>query len=573
MTSSRAVPLLLRCYDAAYQDTASRKTPPAESFMTLFSCQLLQLRKEKLNADDTFCDVPPPKISGQYQFLADSIDKLDEEHRILYLVSTFGEMGVNTIADALGKPADQIKEQVHEASSLHLAEAKKRKKMDGTQLIRVSTAFQNADGTGLSGIRIPPILLKSLEHQYGKSNSVEIKPRKELPKMNEDRVRKKQAKIRKWIITVCILAAIIIVAIIFLPRLARMIQDNEEETVITTYTAEAITYGDVDTTISGSGTLSAIDSETLIAPYTETEDEEDEVDTETTDMLEGISSTAQNGGVSSSMQSETYEVTELNIIAGDSFEEGDVLAVLTDESDETTEITAEYDGIALEVSVRESDEITSGDSVAVIMSTEGFELSLSVDEQEIATVEEGQEVTITVDALSESYTGEVFAVSYNGSSDGSSTSYQITVQMDYEEGIYPAMSASTEIVTESSDEGLLVPAEAVNTSGDNSYVYLAPSDAEEGAEYDEDELTLSDLTKVTVETGMSDGTYILIKSDELSEGDLILITNVTSTLTGSDIGDDGGMMGGFSGDMRGDMDFGDMDFGDMPQGGGGFRGQ
>ncbi len=352
-----------------------------------------------------------------------------------------------------------------------------------------------------------------------------------------------------------------------------MIQGDEEATVITTYTAEAITYGDVDTTISGSGTLSAIDSETLIAPYTETEDEEDEADTETTDTLEGISSTAQNGGASSSMQSETYEVTELNIAAGDSFEEGDVLAVLTDESDETTEITAEYDGIALEVSVRESDEITSGDSVAVIMSTEGFELSLSVDEQEIATVAEGQEVTITVDALSESYTGEVFAVSYNGSSNGSSTSYQITVQMDYEEGIYPAMSASAEIVTESSDEGLLVPAEAVNTSGDDSYVYLAPSDAEEGTEYDEDELTLSDLTKVTVETGMSDGTYILIESDELSEGDLVLITNVTSTLTGSDSSDDSGMMGGFSGGMRGDMDFGDMDFGNMPQGGGGFGGQ
>ena len=45
---------------------------------------------------------------------------------------------------------------------------------------------------------------------------------------------------------------------------------------------------------------------------------------------------------------------------------------------------------------------------------------------------------------------------------------------------------------------------------------------------------------------MSDGSYILIESDELAEGDLIVITKITSTQTGSDSESQGGF-GGMSG--------------------------
>lgn len=131
------------------------------------------------------------------------------------------------------------------------------------------------------------------------------------------------------------------------------------------------------------------------------------------------------------------------------------------------------------------------------------------------------------------------------------------------------MSASAEIVIESSGEGLLIPVEAVQTSGDNSYVYLAPNGSESGTEYDEDEIILSDLDTVTIETGMSDGSYILIESEELSEGDLIIVTKVTSTLSGSDSANETGGFGG----MPGNLDFGNIDFenfdpNNMPQGGG-----
>lgn len=142
------------------------------------------------------------------------------------------------------------------------------------------------------------------------------------------------------------------------------------------------------------------------------------------------------------------------------------------------------------------------------------------------------------------------------------------------------MSASAEIVIEDSGDGLIVPVDAVGTSGDENYVYLAPSGSEPGDSYEEDAINTEDLTRVTVETGMSDGSYIMIESNDLEKGDLIVVTQITSTLTGAEGENEsemggfpgGGMGGGMEGFPGGDMDFSDFDFenfdpGQMPQGG------
>ena len=62
---------------------------------------------------------------------------------------------------------------------------------------------------------------------------------------------------------------------------------------------------------------------------------------------------------------------------------------------------------------------------------------------------------------------------------------------------------------------------------------------------------------------MSDGSYIMIESGDLDEGDLIVVITRTSTQTGSDSSGSSGMgsMPGFSGEMP---DFG----GEMPDFGG-----
>ncbi len=356
----------------------------------------------------------------------------------------------------------------------------------------------------------------------------------------KNKKRKTQKIVKAVIISVIAVVAVILCVVFF----SNMSKSDETPTSVVTYNVQAVTTGDVSTTISGSGTLSPVTQENL----------------QTTTAV---------------------TVTEVNYVVGDTVEADAVIASATDAEGNVTDFTAPYECVLLELPIAVDDELAAASQIAMIMGTDGFTMGIAVDELDIATVEVGQEVTFTVDAVSGEYTGTVSAVSYNGSSSSGSTAYQITAKMDYVEGIYPGMSVSAEIVIESSGEGLLVPVDAVYTSGDDNYIYLAPSGAAEGTEYSEAELDVSTLTKVNVETGMSDGSYILVESEEIADGTLIVIEKITSTQTGSESDENagfGGMgMGGNFPGGGGGMDFGDFDFenfdpGNMPQGGGGFPG-
>ncbi len=266
----------------------------------------------------------------------------------------------------------------------------------------------------------------------------------------------------------------------------------------------------------------------------------------------------------------TGVISDVAVSVGDTVAKGDVIAVVTfddgdddADNDTTANIIAPYDAVLLEFYLHDEDEVTMTSNVAMFMGTNGYSMTISVDETNISTVKLGQEVVISIDAVTtdDELVGAVTDISYNGSTSGSVTSYGITVTFDYVEGTYPGMSVSAEIVIEDSGDGLLVPVDAVYTSGDTKYVYLAPGGASLGDEYEEGDLDTSKLTKVTVTTGMSDGTYMLIESTSLEEGDLIVITKITSNLTGSDSDGEGG---------RGD--FGGGGFGGGGFGGGGFPG-
>ena len=353
---------------------------------------------------------------------------------------------------------------------------------------------------------------------------------------NNQKPGAKRGKIRyiKPVIIAAVILAVIIVAITMLRKRLNPVSSA----IVTSYQVEEITYGNVSTTVSGSGTLSPVTQETVTSDY---------------------------GG----------EVETANYQAGDEVASGDVLAVITGDGGEE-EITAPCDGILVEFPLEAGDKVAAGGSVAVVMGKDGFTMGIAVDELNISSIAMDQEVSFAIDAVDGDYTGSVTEISYNGSASEGTTAYQVTATVEYIEGVYPGMSASAEIVVEDSGDGLVVPVSAVTTSGDDQYVYLAPSGAELGDSYEEGEIDLEDLTKVKVETGMSDGSYMMIESEELQEEDLIIITQVTSTANGSGSeSEDAGF--GEMGEFPGGMDFSDFNFEDfdpsqMPQGGGNFPG-
>ena len=239
-------------------------------------------------------------------------------------------------------------------------------------------------------------------------------------------------------------------------------------------------------------------------------------------------------------------------------------------------VKADTDCTLTALSVKAGDTVASGTTVCTLTGTGGFTIALSIDELDIASVKLGQSATITLDALDGDFTGTVTNISYSGS--GSYvTSYTATITTEPIEGAYPGMSASAKIVTETSGESMIVPVSAVQYEGDTAFVYLAADGTNAGTMLSESEMNLDKLTKLTVTTGMSDGSYIVVTAEGLAAGDVIWSPERTSTATYSaddttttstfGFGGQGGMMGGQSGDFQPPSDMGGGNMGQMPSGG------
>ncbi|MDD4312682.1 MAG: HlyD family efflux transporter periplasmic adaptor subunit [Eubacteriales bacterium] len=215
-------------------------------------------------------------------------------------------------------------------------------------------------------------------------------------------------------------------------------------------------------------------------------------------------------------------------------------------------VKADTDCTLTALSIKVGETVASGTSVCTMTGTGGFTIALSIDELDIASVKLGQSATITLDALEGEFNGKVSNISYAGS--GSYvTSYTATITTDPIEGAYPGMSTSAQIITETSGESLIVPVSAVQYDGDTAYLYLADEGTQAGTTLSESEIDLDKLTKLSVTTGMSDGSYIVVTTEGLAAGDVIWspqrtstakYTEEESTTTNFSFSGQGGMMGG-----------------------------
>ncbi len=201
--------------------------------------------------------------------------------------------------------------------------------------------------------------------------------------------------------------------------------------------------------------------------------------------------------------------------------------------------------------------------IATISPDVSMSVTISVDETDILSLEEGQTATVTIDSLSDdSYEGTVTEIDTSASSSSGVTSYTATITIDKVENMLAGMTASVVITIEGVDDALLIPVDALHQTSSTAYVYT---------EYDESTGEYSGMVEVTV--GLSNSSYVEITSG-LSEGDVVYYTDSSSTE--DSMTDMFSSMGGRSGDDfdSGNSDMGGMSGGDagggmsMPSGGG-----
>ena len=137
-------------------------------------------------------------------------------------------------------------------------------------------------------------------------------------------------------------------------------------------------------------------------------------------------------------------------------------------------------------------------------------MTITVDELDILSIQKGQAVTVTLDALTgRSFEGTITEVNTIPANEGGNTKYSATITLKREGLMLGGMNASALIAVEERKDVLLIPAEALAEENGRSVVYTG---------YDE---KTESLTKpVEVETGLSDGKQVQILSG-LKVGDIV----------------------------------------------------
>lgn len=172
---------------------------------------------------------------------------------------------------------------------------------------------------------------------------------------------------------------------------------------------------------------------------------------------------------------------------------------------------------------------TASTPLCTLISQETMELTVSIDEQDIARVSPGMTAQITLDALKgQTFEGTVTQISKFGANNGGSSKFEVVLELPYSAGMLPGMNASARMTLGHVENVLTIPVAALVERGTKTLVYTG---------YDPKEEIL--LNPVEVETGFSDGETVEIKSG-LTTGtpvwytyyDVLEISNIAKASSG-----------------------------------------
>ena len=183
---------------------------------------------------------------------------------------------------------------------------------------------------------------------------------------------------------------------------------------------------------------------------------------------------------------------------------------------------APFDGTVAKLNVKRADSVSAGTAVATFITAQQI-AEISLNEIDAANVIVGQKARLTFDAV-EGLTieGDVVELDTVGTVSSGVVTYIATLGFQTDPRIKPGMTVNADIITDSVENALIVPASALKTNRNDSYVETI-SGAKAGREPVASEAT---PTRISVTTGLSNDTETEILSG-LNEGDIIIVRTVS----------------------------------------------
>lgn len=236
-------------------------------------------------------------------------------------------------------------------------------------------------------------------------------------------------------------------------------------------------------------------------------------------------------------------------------------------------LTAPIDGTITAVNITDGEQAQNGTELFTMTDYVNLSVTVQVDELDIPQIKLDQASTITLDALEDkSFTGKVIDIAKEGTSSNGVSLFNVTVGLNNSEGVLIGMSAEVAITIEEKKDILTVPIEAVTKINGKSFVSVPGTGDEQADTTDRGAADskpsaraefpskaagsrgaagfASGMKRVAVEVGIHNESSIEIVSG-LSEGDEVILPTVLSSgnATSPQLPQQGGMggMGGFGG--------------------------
>ncbi len=194
------------------------------------------------------------------------------------------------------------------------------------------------------------------------------------------------------------------------------------------------------------------------------------------------------------------------------------------------QITAPFAGTVTEVNGLVGDQVAPGLKSFRIDDLTHMQVDVQVSEVDINSVNVGQPVTLTFDAISGlSYSGKVIEVAQAGDTIQGAVNFTVTVELtNADSKVKPGMTAAVNITVQQLNNILLVPNRAVRLVNNQRVVYI---------------LLNGKAQEVSVTLGASSDTMSEVATSDLKAGDLIIL-NPPSTLFNQPNGGGGPFGGG-----------------------------
>jgi HlyD family secretion protein len=182
-------------------------------------------------------------------------------------------------------------------------------------------------------------------------------------------------------------------------------------------------------------------------------------------------------------------------------------------------ITAKVgDEVATKTSNSSSSSSNELKSLGKVINSGQMEVTLPVDEVDIAKVTIGQKANISVDAFSDKeFTGHVVEIADEGTVANNVSSFDVKVLIDNKDSLLKSsMTANVTIVVADKNDTLLIPVDALQERGKGKFVLIPSSKDQRGSK--------------PVKVGLMNDNYAEILNG-LKEGDKILLPNQSTSST------------------------------------------